>query len=166
VDRARIHDRLRERRGADRGDVGGKEESGRAEVAGTPARQGAGGPRGHACGRAGARVAAWWPGMPAGLELRRGGSDAAWAAWMPGWNPIGQEGRDARSPGGQEGCSLAARMLAGIRSSRDGRDARTPGGPEAHAVTLAVERDRGQLPGGQEDRGWGQVSLSSQQLAS
>jgi len=30
----------------------------------------------------------------------------------------------------------------------------------------AVKRDRGQLLGGQEKRGWGKVSLSSQQLAS
>jgi hypothetical protein len=36
-----------------------------------------------------------------------------------------------------QGCSLAARMLAGIRSSKDGRDARTPerpGWPRRHSL--------------------------------
>jgi len=51
---------------------------------------------GHAC----------WPGAPGG------GRDAAWAARIAGWNPIGQEDRDARSPGEQE-----ARLAASLRSS-------------------------------------------------
>jgi hypothetical protein len=58
---------------------------------------------------------------------------------MASCSPIEQEGRDARTPGGWRPCWAAA---------------------------LAVEWDRGQLLGWQEDRAWGKVSLSCQQLAS
>ena len=47
-----------------------------------------------------------------------------------------------------------------------GMPARQGGRRPAWRLSFAVEWDRGQLLGEQEKRGWGTVSLSSQQLAS
>lgn len=102
------------------------QESGRARIAGTPARQGQEA-RLAASLRSSenARVDARWPGMPADRELR--GAIGMQLGGTDGWNPIEQEGRDARTHGGREARLAASLQSSGIAGGRSGgRDIRWP----------------------------------------